>query len=213
MRPFGGALLAHSDLMSFRGSTKSGSSSSAAKPSGVAVGDLVVVLVTDYSGLTISSGGGAWARTQIDWISLGYHSVAFAKILNATDVANAWSFSTTVGDSLSLAWIAGDAGGVTIHTPATNPASQSTLTLSGFTPANTQGVIAVAIDRDTDLTAGNPGTPTGFINRFRGAVDTNWTMAVADMDAYVGGNVVWTGMDTGASDFAEVGILIEVTGP
>lgn len=188
----------------YRGDAVTTSSSTCAKPTGVAVGDLVIVVSPNTAGLTLTTASGdAWSRTEVVWITEGYDTVFFTKILNATDVANAWTFSASVG-AVAAAWRDQQNAVVTLKATANQAAgSQTTLTLTGYTPASTRGTISIAIERNPT----NPEPPAGWTERFQDTVDTSWTVAIADTESYPGGDVVWTGI---VGTNGEVGALYDV---
>lgn len=199
-------------LMEYRGSADTSASTTCVKPTSAAIGDVVVVLVASGTpGLTLTTGGGggAWTRSELTWAAHGYTSILFCRTLNATDVAQSWTFSGA-SNARAYAWIGNDAGTVTVKDTTINGTGQASLTLTGFATANTHAVIAIVIDRDSGIT---PVTPADFISRSSAVLNGSWVAAVADnLDAYAGTNVVWTGLDAGADDFAEVGWLLEVSG-
>lgn len=207
MRPLRGLFGGETRAIAYRAGATTSASTTCAKPAGVAVGDLVIVVVPDLDTLTLTtSGGSAWTRDQINWSTLFYESVAFAKVLTALDVSNAWTFSATA-TGRATAWAGEDLGGVAIRSPGENVTlSAASLTLTGYTPTDTPLAVAIVIDRDPDVT---PVAPSGWTNRFSGVVATNWVVALADFDNYLGANVVWTGLN-GAGGTAQVGWIVEV---
>lgn len=212
LRPSVLLLAASTETPTYLSAASSVPASTAPKPSGIATGDVVIVIVANtVPGLTlVTSGGTAWARNEITWLQHGYTSVAFYKILNATDVTNNWGMSANAGSD-AFAWRDTDAAVVAVRsTTAAATTNLSSLTLAGFTPANSRFTVSICVDRDNDIV---PVAPTGFVSRY-GAIagDSNWSIGMADKDNYAGGNVTWTGL-LGSFEFAEVGWLIEVTGP
>ncbi len=200
---------AEDQIMAYRGSANTGGTN-VVKPSGVAVGDVVLFVIpdaTDATTLTLTTAsGGAWTKSFFGVPAHGYQAVLFCKVLTALDVSNAWTLSNAE-DGRAYAWVGNDAGSVTVKDTAVNSTAQSSLTLDGFSPDQTHAVIAVIVDRDADVT---PTISAGFTIRSSATLVGNWTAAVADdPDGYTGANVVWSDTD-GASGFAEYGWLVEV---
>lgn len=204
---------AEDQIMAYRGAVTNGpASTSVGKPTGVAVGDVVLFVIPDTTSsaaaLTLTtSGGAAWTKSTFNVPAHGYDAVLFCKVLTALDVSNAWTLSASEAGN-AYAWIGNDAGSVAIQSTAVNAVSQSTLTLTGFTPTQTHAAIAVVVDRDPDVT---PTIAGGFTRRATGANSGNWVSAVADNSdgGYTGANVVWSGLN-GASGFADYGWLVRV---
>lgn len=208
-------MLGEFDPMVYRGSAVTVATAGISKPANIAIGDLLAVVgADDFSIVSVqTSSGGVWTKSLINWATPGYHSALYLKIADATDInpSNGWGFIGGARSATALAWDThGNAAGFNIRSAVGNPsAGLSSLNLSSFSPGNTYGVIAFAIDRDNDL---SPVVPAGFVSRHNALLDSSWKLAAADHDGYAGTNVTWTGMDAGAADFAEVGWLVEVTG-
>jgi hypothetical protein len=190
----------------FRASAATAAATVLAKPPGAAAGDLVLVIAPDADGVTLTTSlDTAWTRDQIVVAAHGYRTVLFVRELAAIDVSNSWLLSGAE-DAVAVALVGNDTGGFQIRSPTANGTGQSTLTLTGFTPAGTLACIAICVDRDN---AGTPDPPTGFTLVYQGVV-ANWVVSVAINPDYVGGNVVWTDM---SAVFAESGWLVEVKEP
>lgn len=196
--------------IAFRATALTTGSTTVSKPAGVASGDLVVVVVPYCStGVTLTtSSGSAWTRSEINWSIYGYFSVLFWKVLNATDVSNAWTLSES-NDARACAWQPGTSAVASVTTTASqNAAGQTSYTQAGFTTGDaTKGAISVVLDRDADVT---PGAPSGFTSRASSVLESLFATAIADRPDYQGGSVTWTNMN-GASTFGEVGWLLNVS--
>lgn len=212
MRPFiGGMMMGRADPLEFRSAAHTTSFATCTKPAGVEVGDLVIVAVSDgmAPGGTLKSGVGgvAWPVDYQFVAAHSYQAAVFIKVLDAVDLASAWVFSGAVDAQAWAFPTEGEVGGAYVRSAAVNGLNQATLSLAGFTPTNTFAAIAVIIDRDADVT---PAPPADFTTlNVHHAI---WTFAVAITDSYAGAAAVWSGLDAGVDDFAEVGWLIEVTG-
>lgn len=182
------------------------------KPAGVAVGDIVLVMATfGVGGKTLStSGGSAWNRTELAWVSsgYGYYSVLFWKILNATDVANAWNLNVAAYTMSAVAY-SGTPANATVKAMTENNSGVGELVLAGFAPAaNSLGVVTLIHDRDDDLVSITP--PAGFAERLD-ATYGPFHVDVADkLSGYGGGDITWT--DTyGDFTYPEAGFAVEIT--
>jgi hypothetical protein len=173
----------------FRSSAIVASGTTAAKPAGVAVGDIVVVLAPDGSSTfsLTTSGGSVWTRDATV-------AVTFTKILNATDVANNWVFDNAPGaGSIAVAWEGRGAAALSLKptTSVTGPATTS-FVVTGFTPsAVSKGVIAFVKGGNV----GSPTPPSNFTNR-RADFTLLGQTAFADSIGYPGGSLTWTMGDT-----------------
>lgn len=197
--------------ITYRASVATLTSATVGKPAGVAVGDLAFVVCPDEGGtpgsLTLTTtSGSVWTRLSLPFASGGYNSVLFWKILNAADVANAWTASNAL-DYAAYAYQPAGFASLASRATTANPISQSSLTLAGFNPASDcKGAITVAIDRDTDTTS---APPTNFTKRAQTAL-TNFRVSVADPTTdYASVPITWTGLQ-GASGNAEAGWFLEV---
>lgn len=183
-------------------------STSAPKPSGVAVGDLVVITTPSPNpGITLgTSGGDAWSSFSVS--SAGTSSPIYWKLLNSTDVANGWVFSDSISDVISVAYEGRGATTLTSRENYTGGSGQSTAPFVGFVPGlDHRGLISVIVDRDGDAT---PSPPSLFSLRdstvYAGGL---YMAAVADQPlGYPGGPLVWTNTD-GISGNGEGAILLE----
>lgn len=183
------------------------------KPAGVEVGDLVVVWAIDISsGATLTTtSGSAWSKQSVS------PAIAFWKILDATDVANAWTLSSAAADGAqALRYRGNGTTAATVKATTSNGGGNSTLTLSGFAKAaGHRGVIALYSQYSGDPSAGDGATiavPSGFTERRRDYSTGDFFAAlIADrLGGYVdGASVQFTGANTGPN---KVGVLLEVTG-
>jgi len=185
------------------------SSATVTKPSGVAVGDLVLVLVDDTeTAVTLTTtSGSAWGKffQAVSGINSDGHAV-FWKILNATDVANAWTLSYGGQGATAFRYLSHEATSVSLKDSATASGAGS-LSLTGFSKAaGNYGVLTFAIN--THATA--PTVPTGFVSRYSATPVSSRVVAADMLTGYVdGAAVAWTGFVSGERG----GFLLEVTGP
>jgi hypothetical protein len=123
---------AASGVLQFRGRVGSGGNVDIAKPSGVAVGDVVFIVANSPSAASVTtSGGSTWSTDTFGSCRVWW------KILNATDVANAWSFDAATGADVD-AYIGN--GATTVTAKGTASVSGSSLSFAGYTPdAATKG--------------------------------------------------------------------------
>lgn len=196
----------------FRASATSGAGTAIAKPAGVAVGDVVFITAARIAGgTTVSTAtGSTWSSsllTPSDTVGL------FWKIMNATDVAQAWSSSGAFEGALAVAYTpAVAASAVTLRSSTNNAAGKSTLDLAGFGPGPTsRGVVTAIIDRDAG--ASTEVAPAGFTTRASFLMGSFYKAFVADLGppGRVTPTVTWTATDGGGSLFAECGWLLEIT--
>lgn len=186
------------------------------KPSGVEVGDLVLVWTQNIpaSATLVTTTGATWGRSVVSQVVAGpnNNSSLFWKVMTATDVAQAWVLSSApTSFSVAVRYIGHGANTVITRTVGDyNGVGNTTLNLAGFTKsAGTYGVISVLVEQQT---SGTPSVvPTGFTERARLAL-SGYTAVVADKlyDYVDGASVVWT-LNTPPSN-AESGLLLEVTG-
>lgn len=202
-------------------STRHTGATTAQKPSGIAVGDLVFVINgiapagTGAPPNLKTSGGSAWGKFVG---AAGSNWGVYWKVLNATDVANAWNFVDAVDDTTpescsgtgSFAYEGRGATTVTSQQSVAHGTAQASIDFTGFTPAfNSKGVVTVMMNRETLLTEVQP---SGFaLRELAGYVGGD--MGFADrLGSYEGGALSWTGMGSvGGAILVEGGILFEVT--
>lgn len=185
------------------------------KPAGLSAGDICIVfapscptgttLIT-YSGVTPIN---TWNSSSQTFVTGGYNSTVFWRLIDSVDLAGTWTMSSTSNQALSIAYTGNGATALNAKSIVSNPASQSTLTLTGFAPSgSTRGVIALLADRD-DGVGTTDTTPTSFTNRYSNYVNSAFWVSVDDwVSGYAGANVVYTGTN-GTSGFSEVGWLFE----
>lgn len=187
-------------------STNNGSSSAITKPASVAVGDLVVIFQPQpNTGQDVStSSGSTWSRLNQNF---GGNSYALNwKVLNATDVANAWSFASAVDAYQCVAYVGNGASSVVLK--STDSTTSTALAQAGFTPnAAHRGAISVLADTNN---ADTPVQPVNWNLRDLASYGGGPTTHVGFADnlgAYQGGTVSWTSLTAASAG----GWLFEVT--
>lgn len=193
--------------LAYRAQAEANNASTAAKPAGVAVGDLVVVVTGfDADPTLTTAGGSAWTKDSSATQRL------FWKILNATDVANAWNFSTSNIYATSIAYspdgVAIDS--VNVRSSADALSSATSISIPGFAPSaggRPRAVIA-AISGGDDI-GGGVVPPAGFTERVESG---NPEAAFADaQQTYYFGPAAFTGLAGGSGGGpAYSGWLLEV---
>lgn len=197
-----------------------GGGTSVTKPAGVEVGDLVVVWAIDIAtGATLTTtSGSAWSKQSVSaGGSTNGAVIAFWKILNATDVANAWTLSSAAADGVqALRWRGNGANAVAVKATTSDGGGNPTLTLAGFSKAaGHRGVIALFGQSQADPAAGDGAgiaVPSGFTERRRDySVPDGFSALIADrLGGYVDGAAVqFTSAPAGPN---KQGVLLEVTG-
>lgn len=189
--------------------TSPGAVSAVTKPTGIGVGDIAFVYTGTWGGTgaleVVTTGGTPW--TRISHSIGGQIYFASCKILDATDVANAWS---TINESavvtahgsevVALAWEPRAATTITDKGSTTNGAGPTTLTVPGFAPAlESRGIISWFIDR-----AGAAAAQPSLLTTRHSALG----VFIADgLGSYAGGPLIYTG--GGAS--GQVARILEIT--
>lgn len=190
------------------------------KPSGVEVGDLVVLWALDCtSAVAVATASGSGWNVQtvsIAAASTNGYGAAFWKVLTATDVANAWNLTGAAEDGvLAIRYRAHGATGATVKDTTSNGSGTTTFTLDGFTKAaGHYGAIAL-FGASSSAGAGGIVGPSGFAERRRDSgagLAGTFVAIVADL---VSGypdliDVVFSNCDGNATEY---GILLEITGP
>ncbi|UPT53196.1 hypothetical protein [Synechococcus phage Ssp-JY42] len=191
-----------------------------AKPSGLEVGSLVLVWAHGFTGASPTldtASGSAWTVVDNDnSVTLAGRLVLFAKVLTATDVANAWNLSESAAEgAVSLNYLGNGATTVTAknsHTTGSN--LDFNVSVTGFTKAaGVRGVLGFAIST-TQSTA--IGVPSGFTERSQVALNSTIKVSLSDnILGYVNGaTATWMNFNTPAADpQTGRGLLVEVTGP
>lgn len=195
-------------------STSTGSTSTAPKPAGIAVGDTVVVVAVQTIGASLTtSSGSAWTSTSFNNTTGARTYAVYSKTLNATDVANAWNFSGAVGGCFSIAYDARGTGAVAQKESEVNTVAATTVVLNGYSPAwNHKGAFTVMVDETTTAT---DTTPTNFTSREAGNYGSGPTVRVSFADRIDGnysGSVTWTNTGAVSDGTTECAALYEITG-
>lgn len=188
------------------------------KPSGLQLGDIVVILcfaATSGAILKTASTGQAFNRVQLNGIGSGVNqAVLFWKVMStAADISGASGDTFEVqggassGGCVALAYIPNGATGVAVRSSVADASGQSSLVLSAFQPTG-YGAAVLFADRDPDVTPAI--TPNFFAQRFSAVVASFYTMSAWDLIDYNGGNVTVSSI-VGAGNFAECGFLLEFT--
>lgn len=210
--------MAEGPPIDFANSTVTANSASAiTKPSDAAAGDLMVVFVADTStGATLTTASGsAWSRIEPSpTVGPKYH-VLFWKVLNATDVANAWNLGGGVAGhgAITIRYRSNGATTVTLKDSyQVFEGVNGSYPLTGFSKAaGTYGVLSlILVDGPTNA----PGTPSGFTVR-QSSNASGWRIVAADnLTGYVdGSSVTWSSVNSNAPTSRSVlELLFEVTG-
>ncbi len=203
----GRGMLMESRGLSYRSQAVTLASATVGKPSGVALGDLVIVLCPLTAGLGSNmgtSGGGTWSVDELTAFTTG---AIFWKVMDATDVANTWTKSDT-NDCVALRWQGpGTLAAAVKSTQSTGGGGSSTLVLAGFTPSVNHRA-AIAMVNDLDAPTGTT-TPTNFTSRYATSVLNVRSVNVVDwLGGYAGGTVTFANLGLGTG---EMGWLLEVT--
>jgi hypothetical protein len=207
----------------YRAAASSGPGTSVTKPSGVTVGDLVLVWALDVNAVTPSlstSGGSAWTLVDNDTntsiFAVGKFAL-FAKVLTATDVANAWDLGTAADQgALAVRYTGNGATTVTKKTEADAGSNTGNLSASaaGFAKSSGHyGVLTFVLSTDE---AANPTPPSGFTERSDAAYNSTCRAAAADnLFSYTDNAAVqWTTLSGAAGPSHSVHVLtVEITGP
>lgn len=197
-----------------------GGGTTVTKPAGVQVGDVVVVWAVDISsGATLTTtSGSSWSSQSVTASgSTNGATIAFWKILNATDVANAWTLSATPDDGVqALRYRGNGATAVTVKATKVDGGGASSMSLTGFSKAaGHRAAIALYGQSSGDVAAGDGAgiaVPAGFTERRRDYdVPLRFAALIADtLGSYVDGAAVqFTSAPTGPNKH---GVLLEVTG-
>lgn len=211
--------MAEGPPIDFASSTVTANSATAiTKPSDVAAGDLMLVWVLDTAtGATLTTASGsAWARVENAHPTGPKYHVLFWKVLNATDVANAWNIGGGVAGhgAIALRYRSNGANALTLKDSnlGTIGVNTSAVPLTGFTKAaGTYGVLSLFV---IDGAAASPTLPSGFTARQTSAA-SGWRIVAADnLTGYVdGASVTWGSVNSLAPTIlGYVELLFEVTG-
>lgn len=198
--------LAHNPLR-FRASAQFEGANAVVKPAGITVGDLVFVILRTNFVLTLqTSGGAAWTDHGTIMSNAGIQ--VFSKVLDATDLANDWTLSSSNQSGAAVAYAAPDNAAPALKdTSVAGTFTDPSLTLSGFTQdANSRGAVSILL---ADWAAGVT-PPSGFTIRLQVTVSSLYQLVVADFGDYSGGDVTWT--DLAGSNIAAGGYLFELKG-
>jgi hypothetical protein len=208
--------LADGPPVEFKSTATTASGTTVTKPADLEVGMVVLVFAMNETGgatLTTASGS-AWTRSEA---TLGGQTVIFFwKVLNATDVANAWNLSASAAaGAVAVAYIGHGATTVTIKdSDAISGTTNFSLTSTGFAKAaGHYGVIALLYDSLTTATAGL--SPSGFVERVRTNATGRLVVIADQLIGYVDAtDLTWSNLNTAApADNAALALLLEVTGP
>lgn len=194
------------DLPAFRSMTvQTGTSGLITKPAGVAVGDLVFVLQPyDNSPNLTTTGGSAWNKLNYNWFGGSYNMTLYWKILDATDVANAWNLS---GNSYGWVCVSYERGtGCTVAVRETREGSTALLIpFAGFTP---QATFKMALYFVVDRGTGTFTPPAGWTERVDSSIGGGvFSESVAERFDYTGGGVNVT---NSSGSYNDGGFMVEV---
>lgn len=186
----------------FRSSANTGNASTITKPSGIVVGDLVLIICQGHPAIA-TSGGTAWS---VD--TSATNNRIYWKIIDATDVANTWTAPSGTYAFAAAYTANGQAiSSVVSKSSADATVAATSITIPGFAPGSpgrARLVIAAAIG--TDISSGNVTPPSTFTERAEGVADG----IVADaQQTYGGQNVTFTGF-SGTGSVPKSGWLLEV---
>lgn len=136
-------------IPTFRSSSR-GTATAVTKPSGAAVGDIVFVLGTYDAAATLATpGGAAWQTHTATWAaSFGYTSRIWWKVLDATDIANPWNFSSSCAYEC-VAYQSNGANRVTLKQHMDTASGVNSFTWNSFVKSATHaGLVCVVDDRE-----------------------------------------------------------------
>lgn len=174
-----------------------GNNNEAARPPGLSVGDLVVVFRvygSDTSSSLTTAGGAAWGKAAAGSVGLGTGVDTFYKVLNATDVANGWTFSEH-GPSLSLVFTSNGAQKLTLRDYVEANSASTSITSAGYTASGGGRSLISLVSDNTLTTPTAPGTSTLLATM----EETVQLAAVAQNPLYRTGSVTWTGFSASTS--------------
>lgn len=211
--------LADGPPLEFAGSAVSANSAAVvSKPVGVEAGDLVFVWVVDGDtpgnmGVVTTSGSG-WANLETSELG-GAVNILCWKVLNATDVANAWNIvgGTANHGAIALRYRSHGADTVTVRgNVGGTDGVNGNAALTGFTKApGTYGTLSFFAIRGP---AASPTPPTGFTVRQTSAASGFRIVAADNLYEYVdGAAVIWSAINSTGSNLGWRAILLEITGP
>ncbi len=189
------------------------------KPAGVEVGDLVFVWAMDCTSgaaLTTTSGS-AWSSQAVAIAAGSSNGWAklYWKVLNATDVANAWAHTGGSDDGIiAVRYRANGSVTVTVKDTESNGSGTTTLTLAGFAKASGHRAAIAFFGAPSSTGAGGIVLPTGFTERRKesgAGITGTYVGIIADtLGSYTDGAAVsFTNCDANACEY---GVLVEVTG-
>lgn len=194
--------------------------SAVSKPAGLEVGDLVVVWAHGFSSPSPTlqtASGAAWAVVDNNaGVTLAGRMALFAKVMTATDVANAWNLSEAISEgAVAIRYVSHGADTVTFKSAnVTGSNGNFSVSGAGFTKAaGSYGVLGLAISTTEATTI---GVPAGFTQRSQVALNATIKISLSDnLYGYVdGAGATWTNFNTPALA-SENGraVLLEITGP
>lgn len=181
------------------------------KPTGLAVGDLIIVVNLLASATpTISTSGGSSWNTITHLPTSGDRYAVHWKVADAADVSNAVTVDSnpSISSGLIAASYRHAGSGVVTQKSLldTGSPSSSTATFTGYTAsAAALGCICVFIDEAENFT---PTGPAAFVVRqLVSGGGGNCTANFADDAFYASGSVAWTNNST----LGKYGVLLEIT--
>lgn len=206
-----------SSVVAFRSAAASAAAASTAisKPASIAVGDIAFIAQPD-NGFTdqnvTTSSGSTWTRSQVIGPTSSQFNL-FWKVLNATDVANAWNLTNNLVHGAYAAAYRPVSGftpaAAAAKSTAVNLTGDISLALTGYTPAGANvGTVSAIISRNDSGTATT--APTGFTEDAKSDIDTvTYKIAFASHADYPpGSTATWTALSVPG---IQTGWLIEVT--
>jgi hypothetical protein len=162
-------------------------------PADTRTGDLIVVIANNVSGRTITtSSGSAWS--SFDLTENGTSVSIWWKFLNATDVANTWTWSVSTEHAVCQYRAPGSTT-LTVKTDSTTKGTGTQASFAGFTASpNSRGVLAVVSQANG---VSFVSYPTNFAGRFNTntSIQNGATIATSLADqvsGYAGGVVAFT---------------------
>lgn len=176
---------------------------------GAAAGNLAIIIVHNSSSAIPSTPAGWSLVDSFSWVTFGYHSGAYAKVLSSGDISTGSvslsGFDTTDSIVIFLAY----SGPTTATAVGRGDTTSSSVSIPGFTKnAASKGIVTYALSRDTSATLTAPGIVTSrsgllSVTDFKGRADD-----VTNPANYTNGSAITY---TGAGGTEAVASALELT--
>ncbi len=182
-------------------------STSVAKPAGLAVGDLVVVLAS-FDGATSMNtvGGSAWGVSTNNWpASYSYTSSVFYKVLDANDVANAWTINASVMTQIAV-YQPNGANRISVKSSTDTGGGVGSFNTPTYAPsASHAGAVIIVCDRDDSNSDYVIGDFT--VRQSNNSNQYFWCKIADKLTGHNGGAVSITGLNVSSSYSQVVWVL------